>query len=219
MELKGWIVLIFILIISTFLLGFVMSQNKTDGERSVIKKEVIKIAVCPTYHEVVNSLNEAEYEIIKTNSTAESLELLSDNKVEFVLSGRPLKPNEGSFQQEFIVQDGYSFVSAQEQVINQDNLNNEIICTDLDKTEVEKKLNLKNIQQVQEIADCFDNSIIVTSWDRTDYSKTKIVQVINSDGSRYSLSRTPILYCHNNCSQEIIDQIKIAYKKLNRQFE
>ena len=214
MKLKGWVILIFIFIVMV-VFGLLMSQNQSDDRVDIVQTTTIKIAVCPTYYDIADSLDKTEYEIIKTKSTSDSLELLAGNQVEVVLSGRPLKPGEGNFKTEFIAKNGYSFISVQEKVVDKDNLNDEIICTDLEKTKVEIELNLKNIYQTKEIADCPNNSIIVTSWDKTDYSKFSIVQLINSDGSRYLLSRTPILYCRDNCLQKIINQIKTVYIRSN----
>lgn len=194
--------------------GFVVTRGRAQDDGDVVtKKEKIKIAVCPTYYNIADFFPTSEYEVVKTNSTANSLGLLNNNHVDYVLSGRPLKSSEGDFKREFISKKGYSFVSTKDKIVNTNNLEDETVCTDLDKEIIETDLNLKNVKQVQEISECESGSIIVTSWDNTDYNKFKIVHVINSDGSRHVLSRTPILYCHNKCSQNIINQIKNIYEK------
>jgi len=100
--------------------GFVMSGSKARENKTIsIKRDKIRIVVCPTYSDIANNLN-AEYNIIITQSTAESLRLLNENKVDYVLSGRPLKPDEGDYKIEFISKSGYSFISQQEKVINKD---------------------------------------------------------------------------------------------------
>ncbi len=209
----SWKFLIFILIIfivSGFIIDKVRAKN---NEKNIIQERKIKIAVCPTYYKVADFLDKTEYEIIKTNSSSESLLLLNKGQVNYVLSGRPLKPSEGIFQKEFISKDGYSFISISEKVVNKEDLINEIICTDLDKDQIEKDFNLKNVKKIDNINDCPDNGIIITSWDKTDYNQTNIVHVINSDGSRHTLSRTPILYCYENCLQNVTNKLKKIYEK------
>lgn len=176
-------------------------------------KEKTSIATCPTYYEIANLLDKNEYEIIKTDSSSESFNLLRSRDVEYVLSGRPPKPNERDFEKEFITKNGYSFIGTQEKVINKDDLKNETICTDLDKERVVLEFNLQKVDIVEEIADCPSNSIIITSWGNTDYSRFNVVHIVNEDESRHILSRTPILYCLNDCPQNIINQIKKIYEK------
>ena len=186
---------------------FFINQNK-GGSGENIESRKISIAVCPTYYSLADSLDKTEYKIIKTGSSSESLGLLRNNRVEYALSGRPLKPDEGTFQREFIAKNGYSFVGQQEQTINKNNLSDEILCTDLNKIQIEAELGIENIRQMKDASSCPANGIIITSWDKTDYSKSEIIHIVNDDGSRYLLSRTPILYCHDICSQNIINQVK-----------
>jgi len=74
-------------------------------------------------------------------------------------------------------------------------------------------LGLNNVRQITNIAECPSNGIIITSWDKTNYSQANIVHILNDDGSRHALSRTPIIYCKETCPENIINQIKIAYEK------
>lgn len=194
--------------------GFVVVASRAQNNVNNIEQtEKIKMATCPTYYNIATSLPALEYEVVRTNSTAESVGLLGNGLVDYVLSGRQLKPNEGYFEREFISKEGYSFVSTKDKIVNINNLEDEIVCTDLDKEIVETDLNLKNITQIQEISECESGSIIITSWDNTDYNKFKVVHVVNSDGSRHVLSRTPILYCRDKCPQNIINQLKKIYEK------
>lgn len=54
---------------------------------------------------------------------------------------------------------------------------------------------------------------LVTSWDNTDHAKAHIVHVLHDDGSRFALSRTPILYCKGTCEYHIVNHIGVLYEK------
>ncbi|NCD00520.1 hypothetical protein EOL94_00245 [bacterium] len=214
MRKRGTITLVWIVVIM-IASGFIIMQSRAKQGDVVdnFVKEKTSIATCPTYYEIANLLDKNEYEIIKTDSSSESFNLLRSRDVEYVLSGRPPKPNERDFEKEFITKNGYSFIGTQEKVINKDDLKNETICTDLDKERVVLEFNLQKVDIVEEIADCPSNSIIITSWGNTDYSRFNVVHIVNEDESRHILSRTPILYCLNDCPQNIINQIKKIYEK------
>jgi len=203
------ILIIMLAVASVFVIS--RSEAKKSGDK-IIKKEKIKIATCPTYYDILSSLDGEEYEVIKTDSSSASLYLLGEFMVDYVLSGRPLKPGEGIFQREYIAKNGYSFVGNEERVINKDSLNSEVICTDIDRHEVEINFNLL-ATQVDNIKECPQEAIVVTSWDNTNYEEVSPIHVINSDGSRHFLSRTPIVYCQEECPEKIINQIKMAYEK------
>ena len=210
---KHYLIILILIVGLIALSGFIMSGGRAEENKELsVEKTKTRIAVCPTYSHIAESLN-AEYNIINTQSTAESLKLLNENKVDYVLSGRPLKPNEGDYKIEFIAKSGYSFISQQEKIVSKNDFAKEVVCSDLNVDQIKNDLGLNNIKQITNIAECPSNGIIVTSWDKTDYSQTNIVHILNNDSSRHTLSRTPILYCKEMCPKNIINQIKIAYEK------
>lgn len=191
-----FIILLFFLI--TLSMFFIKNGNSNikNAENNNMVENKIKVAVCPTFYDynLSNILN--NYETIKTSSTAESLNLLSSNLVDYVLAGRKLKPNEENNDLEFKILEniGYSFLSNKINSITTEYFDSHVFYTDLDLENIKKDLNIKNIQKVDNIYDYLDNGIIITLIENTDYSRANLVHVLDENNNRLKLSRTPILY-------------------------
>jgi len=204
------IIILCIVAVSSLIMSVSGARDDTAKQ---INQEKVKIAVCPTFLSLASTLDQDEFEIIKTQSTSESLDLLNNKTVDYVLAGRPPKPHEKNYQTEFISKIGYSFVSKTEKAVTKDDLDKEKICSDLDEGKIDEGLHLKEVVQVNNILECPQESIVITSWDNTNYGEFWPVHVMNNDGLRHILSRTPIVYCKEACPLNIINQIKIAYEK------
>lgn len=165
------------------------------------QKEKIKIAACPTCFELAQKVNTEKYEIIRTASTAESLALLESKKVDMIMAGRTLKPSEPRMDH-LLVKDGYSFLSDQEVFIYITELKNYDVYTDLNIETLQNIFPVQNIKQVDNIYDYLDQSIVITFWENTDYSRSQIVHLLKDNGDRVELSRRPTIYCPNICSEE-----------------
>lgn len=161
----------------------------------------VKIAVCPTYYYLENILNENEYQIIKTTSTAESIELLKKEKVDLVFSGRTLKESEGDFNFLPINEAGYSFLSNNSFVISNEQFDDITFFTDLNKIQLEKDLSIKNIIEVRDVYEYIDEGIVITNWKNTDYNQSEIVHVFDDKNERNPLSR----------------QLRVFYQEKNKQ--
>ncbi len=177
-----------------------VQQNTINKQKEVVF-EKIRIAACPTCFEIAKNVNTDKYKIIKTSSTAESLALLQDKKVDMILAGRTLKPNEPQMD-ELLIKQGYSFLSDKEDVVYTDQLKDRIIYTDLDIENIKNVLSLQVIEQVDNVYDYLNKGIIITSWENTDYAQAKIVHVLERSGERFKLSRQPTIYCPHVCGQE-----------------
>jgi hypothetical protein len=154
----------------------------------------IKIAVCPTYHKMAENIDAEEYEFIKTGATAESLNLLKNNKADMILAGRTLKPTEPKLKSLLVKKEGYSFLSDQVKVIKVRDLDNCDMYTDLDSALIKKTFSIKKINHVDDVYKFLDKGIVITSWENTDYAKAEIVHVLEDSGERAPLSRRPTLY-------------------------
>ena len=191
-----------IVIISGF---FVFNFNKQNKEQVFTDKmpaqEKIKIAACPTCYKLSKKLDLEKYQIIKTNSTAQSIALLKSGQADMILAGRTLKPNEPQMDY-LLIDEGYSFLSNQGATIFIDQLNDYNIYTDLDKEELKEKLPIEKIQVVNNIYEYLDKGIIITSWENTDYNQAKIIHLLERNGERSRLSRRPTVYCPNACGEQ-----------------
>ncbi len=195
--------------ISHFNQGGKTHTPQEENTKEEIKQKLVRIAVCPTFLDLANALDPKEFSIIETESTSESLKLLDIGSVDYVLAGRPPKPHEKDYQTEFISTKGYSFMGGYERVINKDALDREKICTDLESILIGIDLSLKKVNDIDE---CSQEDVIITSWVNTDYRRFQLIHIMNSDGARFILSRTPVLYCRSGCPLNIINKIKKAYE-------
>lgn len=188
-----------------FVAGTIIFMNKDNDSQTTMteqeEQKKIKVAACPTCFGFTKNIDTEKYEIIKTASTAESLAMLQNQKVDMILAGRTLKPNEPQMDR-LLIKEGYSFLSDKEYSIYIDQLKNQTIYTDLDIEVIKNIMPLQKIEQVNNIYDYLDKGIVVTSWENTDYTKAKIVHILENNGERFELSRQPTVYCPNYCGKE-----------------
>ncbi len=186
-------ILIFIILFIIFIAGFFIFSDD--------KQNKIRIGACPTCFEMAKEINNKEYEIIKTASTAESLALLEDQKVDIILAGRKLKPHEPQMDG-ILLKKGYSLLSKKGAVVYIDQLKNYDVYTDLDAELLKSVFSLQKIKEVSNVYKYLDKGIVITSWENTDYTKAEIVHVLKENGKRVKLSRQPTIYCPNVCGKE-----------------
>ncbi|MDD3284167.1 MAG: hypothetical protein PHZ07_01075 [Patescibacteria group bacterium] len=205
------ILLFFIITITTtFLIIFDKKESQLTEKKypKQIKIKIaacpikIKIAACPTCYELLKNIDNNKYEIIRTNSTSESIELLENKLVDIILGGRTLKPEEPKLDS-LVISDGYSFLGNQEITIYIDELKKYSIYTDLDIESIKNNISIQKIKKVDNIYDYLDKGIVITSWENTDYTKAKIVHVLEDNGNRLKLSRRPTVYCNGSCYNKI----------------
>lgn len=192
--------LIFTLVLLMALVIFY--SNKKEG------LEKIKIAVCPSFYETLSQgLNSNDFSVVLTPSTASSLSLLSQGRVDYVLGGRILRPDEPSFNSEIVGQ-GLSFLAIDQLYIYDYELSLYPIFSDLDPNLLEANFGSLKLSLVDNVYDFLSEGIIITSWDNTDYARAEIVHLLRADDSRNLKSRLPIVYCPSDCKDDIIIKIK-----------
>ena len=203
MRNKAIILLILIIVIAIGFFAFIFNKQNKDQVLTdkISVQEKIKIAACPSCYELSRKLDLEKYQVVKTNSTAQSIALLERGQADMILAGRTLKPNEPRMDN-LLVDEGYSFLSNQGATIFIDQLNNHNIYTDLDEKELKEKFPIKKIQTVGDVYEYLDKGIIITSWENTDYSKAEIVHLLEGSGDRVKLSRSPTVYCPNVCDEQ-----------------
>jgi hypothetical protein len=188
-----------------FLVGFFFFVNTEkhyqDSANELSEFNQIKIAACPTCFELLASIDASAYEVIRTNSTAESIALLQDKKVDMILAGRTLKPYEPHMDS-LLVKEGYSFLSNQEGTVYLNELKDEYIYTDLDIETMQIFFPFQKIEWVENVYEYLNRGIVITSWENSDYTKATILHVLEEYGERVSWSRQPTIYCPNFCGPE-----------------
>lgn len=188
--------------------NFILSKNENEE----IEKNT-KIAVCPTYYHLEEKINKEKIELIKTNSTAESINLLKEKKVEAILTGRLLKPNEPFFDFLVIGKEGYSFLNQSEKIIFEEDLKKYSIYTDLNLEEIKSNFSTDQVFAVENVYDFLDQGIVITSWENTNYSKAKIVHLLEKNGKRNILSRRLNLYCSTSCQIPKMQELALFLKQ------
>jgi len=195
---------ILILTLGVIVFLFFLIRNGADYLDSGSK---IRIAVCPTFLSLVKDISESKkYEIILTRSTAESVDLFKNKKVDIILAGRTLKPGEPEMSA-LVIRDGYSFLGNREITIYNHELAEMIFYTNLDIEKIKDNLPIGKIYKVENVYNYLQKGIVVTSWENTDYNRAKTVHVLKDNGNRLELSRRPTIYFPEVYRQEVQDII------------
>jgi hypothetical protein len=185
--------------------------SKIEGKKIEVKKEKTKIASCPTYYQrLKNSLDLSNYEVIATSSTAESLDLLKKDRVEAVIAGRILKPNEPKFNS-IVLKEGCSFLAQKTQNIYLEDLSNYNFYTDLDLEIIKEKFSIDKIEKVENVYDYLEKGIIITSWKNNDYLKAEIIHLLEKNNTRVEFSRQATFYYKNKIKSDIIYDVEIIF--------
>lgn len=156
-----------------------------------------RIAVCPTFADYNLDGLFPDIELVPTNSTAQSLSMLRDDRVDHVVAGRKLLPHEEylNFKSTILENVGYSFLSSLVNSITTRDYDGVDFFTDLDVDVLKKELGIKTITKVDDVYAFLDKGVVITSVENTDYTRADLVHVFEADQSRrVRLSRTPILY-------------------------
>jgi hypothetical protein len=171
---------------------------KTSVIRSEEVDSTLRIAACPSFHHLLDKLTEEENIItIKTSATGESLKLLSNKEVDFIISGRALKPNEPSLEYK-ILGHGYDFLFEQEIMITEDEMPSIKFFTDLPIAEITKdfpQIPQANIVKIDNIEKHLNQGIIITRLENE--IKGDVAHIMQETGRRVALSRLPRLYYHS----------------------
>jgi hypothetical protein len=182
-EMKTKIFLIIFLVLFVFLL---FKKN--------IEKPII-VAACPTFHYMLDELKSKGINVIETDSTAESLYYLENNKADLIISGRPLKKEEHKGYLYDIIGQGYDFVFYYEIEINEREMEDIVFYTNIDKQRIIddfQYITEENLIEIENIEDYIKKGIVITHLeDKTEYG---IVHVLNEFNRRVHLTRRPRIY-------------------------
>jgi hypothetical protein len=203
-------VMVFLLVIALVISLILKSNTKKDDVLSSIDRK-IKVASCPTFIKAAYSLNPETYEVVATESTSQSIQLLEESKVGFVLSGRTLKPDEPSFDK-LVLGNGYSFLANEEITLSEKDLANYPVFTDIDISEIEVLFGFNSVTEVSDVYAYLDKGIVITSWDNTDYTKAQIVHIFNNDGMRNKYSRRPTIYYSSKTPKTVLNSLSESIK-------
>ncbi len=208
-------ILFIIIFIGLGFLFFWNSQKSTSVEKEEkTEKETIYIATCPTFYHIENLLKESDINIVKTNSTLESINLLERGFVDFVISGRALKKEEPNLLFE-ILGAGYDFIYKDEIVIYQKDMENFIFYTNLDKENILRDFEYileENLIEVEDVLDYLNEGIVITILENK--LESNIVNIINNFNQRVRLSRLPRLYYVNDFKSDKIEEMKKDLKDI-----
>ncbi len=174
----------------------------------------LRVAACPTFHDELEILEDAGIITTYTNSTGESIRLLSNERVDLVFSGRRLRPEEPEFDH-INFDEGYSFIGDNKFSINLSDITEFPFHTDLDKDTVLEDFPWIEEENLREVDDPYlhlSTSIGITSFENTDYSRAEPVSVINWNGKRIRKSRVPTLYFNSEDRKEAKEVISLIGK-------
>ncbi len=175
----------------------------------------IKIAACPTFYYMLEQLKDIPGVVtVKTGSTKESLNLLSEKRVDLAISGRALKTEEPDFLFE-VIGPGYDFIFKNEIVIIEHEMALIPFYTNLSLKEIIRDFDYiseNNLFKVEDPYDYLDSGVIITRLDKIE--KGDVVHIFKEDGSRLRYSRVPRLYYRPDFPEEKINTIKNTIKEI-----
>ncbi len=159
------------------------------------KTKEVTVASCPTFYYMLDKLEKEGIEVVKTRSTAESMEKLIDGKADFFISGRALMPEEPDFFAE-VIGPGFSFIYKESIYMHEKEMAHVPFYTDLSTSKIKERFPLidENLYEVGDVYDYLEEGIGITSFENTDYSRSKVVHVFQDNGNRSRYSRIPVIY-------------------------
>lgn len=194
----------FIIICFTLFLGIAFRNFSGDylkvsvylPDELTSMNRILTGAICPTLHYVYDDLKKEGFEVIKANSTPESLLYLQNELVDFAICSRKAFFDEPRFSYK-VIGDGYAFISGSEMVIAFESMEEYNYFTDISTDEIIlnfPNLASANIKQVSNVYDYIDFGIVITSVDNADYEKGELVFVFKENGKRAPLTWAPVLF-------------------------
>lgn len=212
------------LFIITCAVGMAIMSNKEvnpDSSGKIVPgtkdSEAIKVAICSTYQYLFDEISAYGYVVVKTNSTAESIDRLRKREVDVVISGRKPLPSELDLQYKMLVlPNRYSFLSTESIPVTSEDLGLSKVYTDQNIEEIKTQFTLNEIKSVNNVYEYLNEGIVITSWENTDYSKASVVHVLQRDGTRHPNSRTPVVYSTNQNKTEYIFALLEKLVKLDK---
>ncbi len=204
------------IIIFIFLLFFFLNNRKEDQIASLsnfTEKDNLVVAGCPTFHYMLDKLDQEGISIIKTGSTGESLSLIENGLVDFVISGRSLREGEAKLSFHKIGR-GYDVIHKDEIVIFEKEMGQISFLTDLDIDQVINDFEYisdVNLVKINDLYEYLDKGVIITSLDG--HLIGNMAHILKENGSRVRLSRSPRIYFSSELEKEKLESIKEIIKE------
>ncbi len=174
------------------------------GLISLTVKEKTIVAVCPTFYYLAEEIKENKrIEIVKTESTSESLKLIERGEVDFIISGRALKENEPQMLGKKIGK-GYDFIFKDEIIVLEEEMKFIPFYTDLNSEKIIndfKYISEDNLTQVENPYDYLEKGVVIVSLEGPLIGE--VVHLLRTDYSRVRLSRLPRIYYFEDMKKKI----------------
>ncbi len=171
-------------------------------------KESIVIAGCPTFYYMLEKLEKKEFEVVRTSSTKENLELMKKGEVHFAISGRGVLENE-TFYPSLLIGPGYVLLFEEEVIVQKEKMKEISFFTDLFKDDVLRDFSFileSNLHEVSDIESYLNKGIVITNQENE--NKGQLVHLVDENGERVRISRIPRLYYNEEVDDAIIEDIK-----------
>ncbi len=183
------------------------------------RKEEIVVAACPTFHYMLNKIEEEQIaDIVRVANTAEGLGLLSDKKIDILISGRALMPGEPDYSFT-VVGPGYDFIYKNEIIINEPEMMFVPFYTDLDLEKIIEDfryISTDNIERVDDIDRYLGQGVVITLLE--DKMKGEPVHITENNNSRVRLSRRPRMYYSSDTNKNILEEVENIINEYERSF-
>ncbi len=187
------------LLLFAFLYFFIIEK---EAEKNIV------VAACPTFYYLLDEVKkEKNIKTVKTKSTSETTKLLKNGDVHFGISGRP--PKEGEEIIFEVIGEGYDFISKEDLIIGEKNMEFFSFYTDLEKNSILENfayISEEKLKKVENIDKYIEKEIVITFLDRP--MKEKNVHIFKENGERVRLSRKPRLYYLPQTETEKVEKIK-----------
>jgi hypothetical protein len=197
--------LFFIFCATLLLMGSFSKEDEILGLEEA-EKEILSVAVCPSFYNLLSG--NGSIDIIKTDSTSESLELIEKGEVDAVISGRALKKEEPQLSYQ-IIGDGYDFLYKDEVIILEKEMEFIPFFTNIDVDKIISDfqyISKENILKVDNVFDYLEEGVVITLLE--DKLIGEVAHILKEDGTRVYLSRRPrIYYLGEEVKNEVINNI------------
>ena len=170
------------------------------------------IAACPTFYYMIDKLEEEGFDVLKTESTKENIELFEKGDVNMFISGRGVNMDD---LLSLTVGPGYIFLFREEVLILEDHMGEIMFFTDLSTEDVLgdfKEIKEENLEKVGRIENYIERGIIITST--LNENKGELVHIISENGERIRLSRVPRLHYSSNVNKREVENVREIVNEL-----
>ncbi len=161
------------------------------------EKEEVVVAACPTFYYLLEKIEDKEHVVaIKTNSTAETVSLLQEEKIDFGIGGRPLTEKEEKIKH-LVIGKGYDFIATQGFTLPEQEMAYFTFYTNLEKEEILRDFQYikeENLVKINNIHDYLNKGVAITKIEERMPQGAESVHIVKENGQRVRLSRKPRVF-------------------------